>query len=182
MTTNIQRTIIARLKSELRLHIEPVKNGAIGIETPFLDWKGYPVTIYVTADGRVTDGGNTLNELRSLRVIQKYENWDFGDDFFRRYNIVEWKNKELEPADTENILSYIQGMARLMYYFKPNPITSSEKESSLEKKDIYDKLTDTEVASFLEIVKNEHGRTTSERDEAIMMQAVHRLRKHKGGD
>ncbi len=125
MTNKTQKTIIARLKSEMQLHIEKVKNGAIGIETPFLDWKGYPVTIYVTATGRVTDGGNTLNELRSLRVIQKYENWNFRDDYFRRYNIVEWKNNELEPADTEHLLSYLQGIARLGHFFPPNPITTN---------------------------------------------------------
>lgn len=182
MTTNAQKTIIARLEAEICIHMANVKDGAVGIETPFLDWKGYPVTIYVTVDGRVTDGGNTLNELWALRVIQKYENWDFKDDFFRRYNIVERKNKELEPAETENILSYIQGIARLTYYFKPNPITLPEKEPSSKKKDIYDELTDTEVASFLEIVKNEHSKANSERDEAIMMQAINRLRKNKGGD
>lgn len=177
MTTNIQKTIIARLKSELRLHIEPVKNGAIGIETPFIDWKGCSVTIYVTADGRVTDGGNTLNELIAMRVIEKFRNWRFKEDYFQRYNIREGEKNELEPTDTENPLSYLQGIARLGHFFPPNLTTSSAKSES-----IYDKLTESEVASFIEKFKNEYSNTISEQDEEIIMQAVKRLRKNEGGE
>lgn len=177
MTTNIQRTIIARLKSELRLHIEPVKNGAIGIETPFIDWKGCSVTIYVTAAGKVTDGGNTINELIAMRTIEKFRNWRFKDDYFQRYNIREGEHNELEPEDTKHSLSYLQGIARLGHFFPPNPITSTTKSER-----IYDKLTESEVASFLEKFKNEYDNTISERDEAIIMQAVKRLRKSEGGE
>ena len=102
--------------------VSDVLNGAIEIETPFVDWKGCPVKIYVEASGRVTDGGGTLNELRSLRTLDKFNEWAFKEDFYLRYGIKEEGN-ELEPVNRFlGLLSYIQGIQRIGYLFPPNPL------------------------------------------------------------
>lgn len=97
---------------------------ALKIDTPFLDWKGCPVCIYVDENGMVTDGGGTINELIALRCLEKFESWKFKEDYFNRYGI--WrKGNRLHPTNTDSgeaLLSYVQGISRIPGFFKANPI------------------------------------------------------------
>ena len=127
--TENQNTIFKMLKEEICETVEavPVNKGAIKIFTPFIDWKGCLVSIYVTEDGKITDGGNTINQLRSLKVINDFEEWPFQADFFHRYQIQRVRNS-LEPANNESrdaLLAYVQGIARIPSFFEPKPIYSS---------------------------------------------------------
>lgn len=128
MITDAQTIVFNMLKKIICESVEaiPVNKEAIKITTPFIDWKGYPVFIYVTKEGKVTDGGNTINQLRSLQVIDKFEEWPFKGDFFDRY-LIQQTRGSLEPIDSEsdeNLLSYIQGIARIPSFFEPKPIYS----------------------------------------------------------
>ncbi len=128
MSTKAQDTIFINLKKAICESVEaiPVDKGAIKITLPFLDWKGYPVFIYVTKEGQVTDGGNTINQLTSLRVIDDFEEWPFKEGFFHRYQIQQ-TIRSLEPIDsesTDSLLSYIQGITRIPSFFEPRPISS----------------------------------------------------------
>ena len=124
-----QISIFNILKEDICESVEaiPVNKNAIKITTPFIDWKGSLVSIYVTEDGKVTDGGDTINQLRSLRVIDDFEEWPFQLDYFNRYNIQIIRNS-LEPIDIESksvLLDYVQGIARIPSFFEPKPIHSS---------------------------------------------------------
>ena len=127
--TDNQKAIFKLLKEELCETVEavPVNKGAIKILTPFIDWKGSLVSIYVTEDGKITDGGNTINQLRSLKVIDNFEEWPFQEDFFHRYQIQRSRNS-LEPTNNESgdaLLAYVQGISRIPSFFEPKPIYSS---------------------------------------------------------
>ena len=126
MSNEIQDRILAQLTDAIRPMVSAVQHGAVEIETPFIDWKGCPVKIYVKASGRVTDGGGTLNELRSLRTLEKFNEWAFKENFYLRYGIKE-EGDELEPVNRFlGLLSYIQGIQRIGYLFPPNPIRELE--------------------------------------------------------
>lgn len=126
MITDAQTPVFNILKKIICESVEaiPVNKEAIKVTTPFIDWKGYPVFIYVTKEGKVTDGGNTINQLISLQVIDKFEEWPFKGDFFNRY-LIQQTRGSLEPIDcesAENLLSFIQGIARIPGLFEPKPI------------------------------------------------------------
>lgn len=104
----------------------PVSEEAIEIITPFIDWKGCPVSIFVTKEGNITDGNETINQLKSLRVIDEFEEWLFQEDYFSRYQIQKIGDS-LEPTNPESpdaLLSYIQGIARIPGFFRFKPISS----------------------------------------------------------
>jgi len=130
--TENQKTIFKMLKEEICETVEAVPvnkgaKGAIKIFTPFIDWKGCLVSIYVTEDGKITDGGNTINQLRSLKVIDDFEEWPFQADFLHRYQMQRVRSS-LEPANNESgdaLLAYVQGIARIPSFFEPKPIYSS---------------------------------------------------------
>jgi hypothetical protein len=124
-----QEIIISMLKKAIceSVEVTVVNKGAIKITTPFIDWKGYPVFIYVTKEGKITDGGNTINQLKSLRVEADFEEWLFKEDFFDRYQIDQNRGN-LEPGQPdspESILSYLQGIAKIPGFFEPKPIYST---------------------------------------------------------
>lgn len=107
------------------VQMRSLPNNVREVITPFLDWKGAPVSIYVREQGEVTDGGETLSELRALRVIDEWEEWTFKEDFLQRYCIRQ-KDESLiaaAPEDPEAILRYAQGISRLARYFEAKPIS-----------------------------------------------------------
>jgi hypothetical protein len=93
-----------------------------------LDWKGSSVSFFITEDGHVTDGGQILSQLKSLRVIEDFKVWAFKDDFLER-SCIQQRQGRLEPInndDPSEILRYIQGITRLPNFFEPNPIYSTK--------------------------------------------------------
>lgn len=127
--TEIQKSIFSMLKNVICDSVEaiPVNKGAIKVTTPFIDWKGYSMSIYVTKEGKITDGGDTINQLLSLRVIDEFEEWPFQEDFFNRYQIQR-SQSSLEPVNPESedtLLSYLQGIARIPGLFEAKPIYST---------------------------------------------------------
>lgn len=122
----IQRDIFNFIKETIcgAVNYTLVAQNAIKVETSFLDWKGTPVSIYVTENGEITDGGSTINQLRALRVFDDFEDWPFKEDFFYRSKISP-EGIDLmpqEPKNKDSLLAYIQGIARLPYFFEPKPI------------------------------------------------------------
>ena len=137
-----------------------VGKNAIKVVTPFLDWKGAPVSIYVTETGEITDGGRTINQLRAMRVVDDFEDWPFKEDFFYRSRISS-EGIDLvpqEPENQESLLAYIQGIARLPYFFEPKPIETVAdrfptvvRESAIEAIiELYPKESKKWAASFTE--------------------------------
>lgn len=128
MINDIQLRIFNSIKTEIcdRVEYSIVGKGAIEVLTPFLDWKGAPVSIFITKDGIITDGGRTLSQFESLRVLEDFDNWDFKLDFLNRSGIREARGRLVSVYDDDSakILSYIQGIARLPNYFEPKPLYS----------------------------------------------------------
>ena len=129
MENDIQREIFNRIKKAIcdSVKYSIVDKNAIKVTTPFLDWKGAPVSIYITQDGNITDGGQTLSQLKSLRVFEDFEFWPFKEDFYLRSQIQQIRGS-LEPTDPESaecLLRFIQGVARAANFFEAKPITSS---------------------------------------------------------
>jgi len=129
MTSDKQESIFKMLKGIICESVGaiPVTEEAIEITTPFLDWKGCPVSIFITNEGKITDGDDTINQLKSLRAIDDFEEWSFQEDYFRRYQIQR-TGSSLEPINSESaeaLLSYVQGIARIPGFFQPKPIVSS---------------------------------------------------------
>lgn len=127
--SEIQLKIFDDLKKEICSRVEyyEVSKGAIEVITPFLDWKGAPISIFITKDGTITDGGRTLSQLDSLRVLEDFNNWDFKSDFFNRSCIRETRGRleSINNDSSANILNYVQGITRLPNYFEPKPIYSA---------------------------------------------------------
>jgi len=129
MTTDKQSLQIQRFQNafEKSLFVFEVDKGAVCISTPFLDWQGVPTKIYVTKDGRVTDGGTTVNLLRALRSIDQLEGWPFLSDFLSKYCIsFDGASMMLNEKDDDCWLRYAQGISRLPSYFEPKPIYTIE--------------------------------------------------------
>lgn len=125
--TDSQIGLFKKIKDEIcnNIQYEPTSKNAIEITTPFLDWKGAQVSFFITENGQITDGGKTLSQLKSLRVIDDFNEWDFKEDFFYSYCIQQTRGR-LEPVDEDpaGILRYVQGITRLPNYFEPKPIHS----------------------------------------------------------
>lgn len=126
MTNEVQLDLFKKIRLAIcdTIQYHEVGKNAIEVVTPFIDWKGAHVSVFITEDGRITDGGQVLSQLRSLRVIDDFNNWDFKLDFFQKSRIQRIRGN-LEPIDTEStsdILRYIQGIARLPNFFEPKPI------------------------------------------------------------
>lgn len=106
----------------------PVRKNAIKVTTPYLDWMGAPVSLYITEDGRITDGGQTLNQINALRVFEDFEYWPYKIDYFERYNIQQIRGS-LDLCYFESpqgILRYMQGISRLPTFFEAKPIANKE--------------------------------------------------------
>ena len=104
------------------VQIYPVRHEAAAIRTPFRDFAGDFLEIYVTREGKVTDGGGTLNLFHSLRCYQDYLDYPFRADFLSRYNINEEFGEmvctDLSPC---GILLYAQGLSKLQGMFEAHP-------------------------------------------------------------
>lgn len=129
MVTEIQLELFNKIKSEIcnKVQYSIAGKNAIEVVTPFLDWKGIQVSFFITESGHVTDGGQILSQLKSLRIIEDFNNWEFKLDFFNRSHIQQIRGK-LEPTNDESpsdILKYVQGITRLPNYFEPKPMYSS---------------------------------------------------------
>lgn len=128
LVTELQLSVFNRIKEEIsnRVRYNAVGKNAIEVKTPFLDWKGAQISIFITEEGRITDGGQILSQLKSLRVIEDYDNWEFKLDFLHR-SCIQQVRGSLQAADTQSqaILKYIQGIARLPNYFEPKAIYST---------------------------------------------------------
>lgn len=129
MSNEAQRQHIERLKKTICESIEfhEVGKGAISVTTPFIDWDGGPVELFVTPDGRITDGGGTLSLLRSLNMIDDFEAWPFLQDYLTRY-CIDFDGRRMNMRDLGNDASYLfyaQGISRLPSYFEPKPIAEA---------------------------------------------------------
>lgn len=135
----IQSALFEKIKHEIcdSVSSNPVNKNAIEVVTPFVDCDGSPLSIFITEDGRITDGGEVLSHLKSLRTIEDFNNWEFKLDFLHRYSINQVRGR-LELTNMEslaNILKYIQGISRIPNYFEPKPIydTSDKFPSKVRK-------------------------------------------------
>ncbi len=128
MVTESQLDVFNKIKEKISNTVvyNVVGKNAIEVRTPFLDWKGAQISIFITEDGQITDGGQILSQLKSLRVIEDFNNWEFKLDFLHRSCIRQVRGS-LQAADTDSqaILKYIQGIARLPNYFESKPIYST---------------------------------------------------------
>jgi len=125
-----QEALFAKIKEAICSSIEcsSVRKKAIKVTTPYLDWMGAQVSLYVTEEGRITDGGQTLNQISSLRVVEDFEYWPYKLDYFERYNIQQIRGSlDLCYLDSpDGILKYIQGISRLPTFFEAKPISAIE--------------------------------------------------------
>lgn len=132
MANKIQLDIFEKIKKEVCDNIKPYQVGknAIEVSTPFLDWNGAAVSIYITEDGRITDGGEILSQMMSLQIFDDFNNWPFREDFFSRYYIKQAGAclESNDPDSSRNILKYIQGISKLPNYFEPKPIYEAPEQ------------------------------------------------------
>lgn len=135
-----QAAIYDMLKKGICESIEAtlVRKGAIEITTPFIDFKGFPLSIYVTHDGKITDAGSTINQLIALGVYDDFEDWVFQEDFFTQYQIqnVQGRLEPLDPESIEALIAYLQGIARLPNFFEAKPIRSQADTYPTKVKEI----------------------------------------------
>jgi len=127
LVTELQLSIFNKIKEEIcsTLRYDAVGKNAIEVKTPFLDWKGAQISFFITEDGKITDGGQILSQLKSLRVIEDFNNWEFRLDFLHR-SCIQQVRGSLQATDDEEktLLKFIQGISRLPNYFEPKPIYS----------------------------------------------------------
>jgi hypothetical protein len=125
-----QEALFSKIKEAISNSIEYslVRKNAIKVTTPYLDWMGAPVSLYITEEGHITDGGQTLNQICSLRANEDFEFWPYKIDYFERYNIQQIRgNLDLCYLDSpEGILKYVQGISRLPTFFEAKPISDTE--------------------------------------------------------
>lgn len=151
----LQLEIFNEIKKELcgRVELYPVSRDAIEVTTPFLDWNGSEVSVFITKDGRITDGGEIISQMHSLKIIEDFDKWQFKLDFLHRYNIDIVRGC-LEPNDvrsSKNIVRYIQGITRLLGYFEPKPIYDvSEQYPNKVHKMTIDALLPYAPANYVE--------------------------------
>lgn len=136
--------------------VQQAKPGVDRVEMPFLDWKGAPSFFYVDA-GKVTDGGAVLNEIRALGLDQAYIEWKFRTDFLAHYGILEEHGRLIcaDPKDGAVLLSYAQGISRIISYFDVKAPVLDNHEFLREVK----KTTKPQIVKLLE------GFSPSRRDE-----------------
>jgi hypothetical protein len=151
----IQKNVFNMVKEAICDSVDhsSVRYNAIKIVTPFLDWVSEPVSIYVTEDGNITDGEKTLNQIKALRVYEKFLSWPERSDYFEDHNINpiggSLDAQYLESPD--DILRYIQGVSRLPILFDANPISDKE-----------DRFPTKVRSDILEILMNEYPNRPSE--------------------
>lgn len=125
-----QKKLLTQIKESICNSVEPfpVLKNAIGVRVPFRDINGAPLSIYITEDGRITDGGQTLNQIVALRVLDDFNYWPHKIDYFERYNIMQVRGSlEVNLLDSpESVISYLQGISRLPSFFEANPLASKE--------------------------------------------------------
>jgi hypothetical protein len=132
MANELQLELFKKIKNEICSSIEfyAVSKDAIEVTTPFLDWNGSEVSFFITNEGIITDGGETISQMKSLRIFDDFEKWPFKLDFMHRYNI-DIVSGCLEPNNahsTRNIIRYVQGITRLPNYFEPKPISDTSEQ------------------------------------------------------
>jgi len=126
MVYDIQEEHLARIKKTIYESVESheVAKGAVSVSTPFIDWDGSPVEVYVTKDGQVTDGGGTMSLLQSLNMKEDFDSWPFLQDYLTRY-CIDFDGRRMNLRNLGNdlcYLRYIQGISRLPSYFEPKPV------------------------------------------------------------
>jgi len=131
----------------------PVKLNAVKVVTPFLDWVGEPVSIYITEDGHITDGESTINLIKALRAYEEFESWPQINDYFEDYNInrIGGSLDAWYQESPEDILRYIQGVSKLPILFEAKPISDKE-----------DKFITTVRSSTIEILMGDYPNRPSE--------------------
>jgi hypothetical protein len=140
-----QKAIFMKIKEAVCNSVEcyPVLEDAVRIDTPFLDWMGEYIGIYVTKNGRITDGDQILNQIDALGSYKEFIKWDERNDFLYNYNINQ-KDRSLDPCYFEtqdDILKYIQGISRLPGLFEAKPLgEKQDRFPTLVKKIVTDTL------------------------------------------
>ena len=141
----LQETAFKKIKEAICNSVEcyPVLQDAIRVDTPFLDWMGEYIGIYVTQNGRITDGDQILNQIDALGTYKDFLKWDDRNDYLYSYNIDQ-KERSLDPRYFEtqdDILKYIQGISRLPGFFEARPLgKKQDKFPTFVKKVITDTL------------------------------------------
>ncbi|MGV8175720.1 MAG: hypothetical protein ACP5OU_08475 [Methanothrix sp.] len=141
----LQKDIFKKIKESVCNSMEcyPVRHNAIGIATPFLDWMGERAEVYVTEKGVVTDGEQTLNQMRALNSYNEFLKWPHKENYLFNYNITS-NGESLDLNYLENpqgILKYIQGIARLPGFFEAKPLgEKQDKFPTLVKNMVRDAL------------------------------------------
>jgi hypothetical protein len=141
----IQKAVFTKIKEAICNNVEyyPVRHNVIAVGTPFLDWTGERVEVYVTEGGDVTDGEQTLNQMRALNSFNDFSKWSNQKDYFANYNINP-NGESLDLHHLENpqgILRYIQGIARLPGFFEAKPLgEKQDKFPTLVKNMVRDAL------------------------------------------
>ncbi len=129
---DIQKTTYTMIREAIcnSVDVVPVRYNAIKVVTPFLDWVGENVSIYITEEGDITDGERTLNQIRAMRVFEEFIELKKESDFFEDFNLnLIGSSGSLEPKYLESpddIVRYIQGVARLPMLFEANPISDKD--------------------------------------------------------
>ena len=118
-----------------------VRHNAIAIATPFLDWMGERVEVYVTEKGVVTDGEQTINQLKALNNYDDFLKWPHKENYLFNYNVSQ-NGESLDlnyPGNPQGILRYIQGIARLPSFFEAKPLgVKQDKFPSIVKNMVRD--------------------------------------------
>ena len=124
--SEIQEEIFKKIKDSICSNVEcyPVRHSALAVATPFLDWMGERVEVFITENGEITDGEQTLNQIKALNSYNDFIKWSNQKDYFINYNI-NLIGESLDIHYLENpqsILRYIQGIARLPGFFEARPL------------------------------------------------------------
>lgn len=128
----MQKAIFVKIKEAICNSMEcyPVSDNAIGIYTPFLDWMGEHMEIFVTSEGDITDGDGTLNQIKALNTYDDFLKWLDRENYLENYNInPKGGSLDLHYFETdEGILRYIQGIARLPGFFESKPLGEKQEQ------------------------------------------------------
>jgi len=144
----LQEAIFKKIQKAICDSVEcyPVLHDAIRVDTPFLDWIGEYIGVYITKNGRITDGDQILNQIDALVSFKDFIKWEDKNDYLYSYNIDQ-SERSLNPRyfeTTDDILRYIQGISRLPGFFEAKPLgEKQDKFPTVVRRIVSDTLINT---------------------------------------